>query len=570
MDETAVREAVRSLAPEPDVPAALLGVRTRHRRGMRRRRAIVGLACVATVGALMAGVLVADHEESGERVHTSDQGLRQVQSVEWRTESAPMPMLEAEVEATAWTGEEAIWLLTSTPGDGATTVGWAYRPEDERWRELPPMPIEPRQGAAIVWTGDELVVWGGLDATVGMPAAGAAYPVDGAAYDPVEDEWRVITEAPIEPRSDAGAVWTGEEVVVFGGTRHDGPPECPDLDTCRDQGLFGVPLPNRDAEAAAYDPQADAWRTIPDAPGVLGDVQASAWDDGEARFVGTTDDAPGLPGWALATEDEQWRALPTADPELGWRAAAAGPGTIVTNPTRGQQAEAWFGVLTGTALAWIEQRVPLSSGVCSGLHDAAPIGEHILLAGCPTGLLDPTDGSFTPLPEPPAWGGSGAISTGNEVLSLAIDPEAEETSLVVATLVKRSPSATISTSTTSTTAPGQATAPMPQEPIVTEPNPMRPGEQLWASGASGCTTSSVLLTGADGTIVEDVFEQGTAGGTYIFEVDDLVQPGWYEITIYCPGVVPPLQATVRVEPGAPRAEYMPGAPGRAPGTRPDG
>jgi hypothetical protein len=152
--------------------------------------------------------------------------------------------------ATAWTGREMLVWGDASRG-AARADGAAYDPAADRWRVLPPAPLEPRRDAAIAWTGSELVVWGG-EGRVGLLA-------DGAAYDPARDAWRPLPAAPLSPRSAAHALWTGREVLVLGGA---------DLTA----GL---------ADGAAYDPAAGTWRPVAPAPRRLGGPgqprAASAW-----------------------------------------------------------------------------------------------------------------------------------------------------------------------------------------------------------------------------------------------------------------------------------------------------
>jgi N-acetylneuraminic acid mutarotase len=64
----------------------------------------------------------------------------------------------------------------------------------------------PRGYHTAVWTGTEMIVWGGTgDST-------------GGRYDPVTDGWTAttITNAP-SPRTQHTAVWTGSEMIVWGG-----------------------------------------------------------------------------------------------------------------------------------------------------------------------------------------------------------------------------------------------------------------------------------------------------------------------------------------------------------------
>jgi hypothetical protein len=55
-----------------------------------------------------------------------------------------------------------------------------------------------------------MIVWGGYD---NEHAFG-----DGAAYDPNMNRWRVLPAAPISGRCQNAAVWTGTELIVWGGT----------------------------------------------------------------------------------------------------------------------------------------------------------------------------------------------------------------------------------------------------------------------------------------------------------------------------------------------------------------
>src|SRR5438477_198153 len=77
--------------------------------------------------------------------------------------------------------------------------GWAWRPVG---------PLAGRQGNVAVWTGSEVIYWGG-DRPGRAP--------EGAGYDPEADRWRRLSRSPLTNRRGAAAAWTGREVVVFGG-----------------------------------------------------------------------------------------------------------------------------------------------------------------------------------------------------------------------------------------------------------------------------------------------------------------------------------------------------------------
>src|SRR5688500_1264515 len=57
-----------------------------------------------------------------------------------------------------------VWALRADDGaedDGPVVDTTEVPPVEAGFQTLDPGPLEPREGAAAVWTGDELVVWGG-------------------------------------------------------------------------------------------------------------------------------------------------------------------------------------------------------------------------------------------------------------------------------------------------------------------------------------------------------------------------------------------------------------------------
>lgn len=140
------------------------------------------------------------------------------------TEMSKSPLCGRLGAASAWTGKEVlIWGGQSCAGAACPTDesprladGAAYDPAHDRWRRLGPSSLSARDGAAAVWTGGELLVWGG---------AGHEGPLaDGAAYEPVAGRWRALVPAPLAPRTQPAAVWTGRELVVWGAGRPTGSP----------------------------------------------------------------------------------------------------------------------------------------------------------------------------------------------------------------------------------------------------------------------------------------------------------------------------------------------------------
>nr|BFE85432.1 hypothetical protein GCM10020093_080330 [Planobispora longispora] len=86
-------------------------------------------------------------------------------------------------------------------------------PDSFQPRRIGPLPeagLAPRSHHSAVWTGTQMIIWGGDD---GRRTFG-----DGAAYDPARKTWTRLPAAPLQPRSHHSAVWTGQEMIIWGGT----------------------------------------------------------------------------------------------------------------------------------------------------------------------------------------------------------------------------------------------------------------------------------------------------------------------------------------------------------------
>jgi hypothetical protein len=175
-------------------------------------------------------------------------------------------------------------------------------PEAGRWEALPPPPAAPLAQPALVWTGTELILWGG--ARPHHARALGRWPVQGSAYRPSSGAWRVLPPAPLARVHRSAGVWTGREMVVWGGRQ---PPAA---------GADAGSTPF----AAAYDPATDRWRLLPAPPFNDPATAATVWTGaevillgaGRARGTGRSTGAGGsLVGVALrpGTSDAGWRVL---------------------------------------------------------------------------------------------------------------------------------------------------------------------------------------------------------------------------------------------------------------------
>ena len=118
------------------------------------------------------------------------------------TSNAPSPQI---APAAAWTGTHLIvW------GNSGPVRGGRYNPTTDTWLPLneTDAPV-PRSQHSAIWTGTHLIIWGGI---------GSANLNSGARYDPVTNGWSAMqTVGAPAARTQQSAVWTGTEMIIWGG-----------------------------------------------------------------------------------------------------------------------------------------------------------------------------------------------------------------------------------------------------------------------------------------------------------------------------------------------------------------
>ena len=121
-----------------------------------------------------------------------------------------------------WTGSEMIvW-----GGSSVISTGGKYDPAADTWTSTSTTNApDGRELHTAVWTGSEMIVWGGRYFD---PVNVIFVPLNtGGRYTPVTDEWTAtsLTNAP-DPRSTHSAMWTGHEMIVWGGGWNSGGRYC--------------------------------------------------------------------------------------------------------------------------------------------------------------------------------------------------------------------------------------------------------------------------------------------------------------------------------------------------------
>jgi hypothetical protein len=234
---------------------------------------------------------------------------------------------------------------------GAGASAGAYDPTWDRWRVIAPAPISPTFAEAI-WTGDEMMVFGGVS------QGGLRNLSDAAAYNPVTKTWRSLADLPYGLEREAEAV-LGDGVVYawpswFGHAEATPAPLAYDLDTDSWQPLLtpeGLDTPaspslvwtghellawglapsfdNDQGIGVAFEPATGTWRPLPAAPleptrSEDGNEasQAATWTGSEmvvwTGWIGTEWEAPTTLIVAYDPNTQTWRHLdPAPVPSIG-------------------------------------------------------------------------------------------------------------------------------------------------------------------------------------------------------------------------------------------------------------
>ena len=125
------------------------------------------------------------------------------------TTNAPSPR---DSHTAIWTGAEMIvWGGTSSAGEFNT--GGRYNPATDSWTTITVANAPTaRSSHTAIWTGSEMIVWGGTDNS-------SNYFNTGGRYDPITDTWTATstTNAP-DGRYSHTAVWTGHDMIIWGGS----------------------------------------------------------------------------------------------------------------------------------------------------------------------------------------------------------------------------------------------------------------------------------------------------------------------------------------------------------------
>jgi len=126
------------------------------------------------------------------------------------TTDAPFARIE---HSAVWTGSLMI-VWGGFDGTNALNDGFKYNPAGNTWTAISMVDVpDVRRRHTAVWSGSEMIVWGGCS---GNPCN--IYLNTGSKYNPTIDSWIATptTGAP-SSRESHSAIWTGTEMIVWGG-----------------------------------------------------------------------------------------------------------------------------------------------------------------------------------------------------------------------------------------------------------------------------------------------------------------------------------------------------------------
>ena len=210
-----------------------------------------------------------------------------------------------------WTGSEMIvW------GGGWTSLvntGGKYNPNTNSWTATSTYNApSSRAGHTAVWTGSEMIVWGGSDGSEFTPD-----PVTGGRYNPSTDSWTATSIANVPAaRFDHTAVWTGTEMIVWGGFNDDEP---------------SITIFN---DGGKYNPSTNSWTatSINNAPGARY-AHTAVWSGSEMIIWGGSGvGSPGNTGGKYNPATNNWVGTSTTNapsPRDGHKAVWTGSEMIV-------------------------------------------------------------------------------------------------------------------------------------------------------------------------------------------------------------------------------------------------
>jgi N-acetylneuraminic acid mutarotase len=133
----------------------------------------------------------------------------------WTPTSTTNPPSARYLHTTVWTGSEMIVWGGEDGNGNLLDTGGKYDPSTDSWRASSTTNApSARYFHTAVWTGSEMIVWGGTTLSNRLNTGGR--------YNPTTDSWTTTsTTNAADGRVSHTAVWTGSEMIVWGGANNN-------------------------------------------------------------------------------------------------------------------------------------------------------------------------------------------------------------------------------------------------------------------------------------------------------------------------------------------------------------
>lgn len=232
--------------------------------------------------------------------------------------------------------------FVSNFGEVEFETGFRFDPVQNAWFEIggsgPPF---QRLGFVSVASDRGLLVWGGAERLTGDVGDVTELPLlgDGARLDSESWTWLPMsTDGAPSPRSTPVAVWTGEELIIYGGF-------------ARAERSSGVDEPLNDGYR--YNPTTDTWAPLGASGPVLPWPGSAAWTGKQLLVWSQSEDQTGWVGGAYDPETMSWTDLqfPAGFPVMQSVIHTTTDGQVVVFPKSGPLPSTVF-VYEGNDTGW--------------------------------------------------------------------------------------------------------------------------------------------------------------------------------------------------------------------------
>jgi N-acetylneuraminic acid mutarotase len=262
-----------------------------------------------------------------------------------------------QAHTAVWTGSEIIvWGGERSGYNSYLNDGGRYNPAANSWTAVPTNTAPAaREWHTAVWTGSEMIIWGGIGSSGCLN--------DGGRYNPVANCWTAVpTNGGPIARERHTAVWTGTEMIVWGGGS-------------------GSSYFN---DGGRFNPAANTWVALPPtgAPTVR-QSHTAVWSGSEMIVWGGYNGSYLNDGGRYRPTDDNWTVVPTS----GAPAARNGHRTVWT----GSEMIVWGGLGSSgyfndggrynpTANSWVA--LPISGAPAArSVHTAVWTGGEMIVWG---------------------------------------------------------------------------------------------------------------------------------------------------------------------------------------------